>query len=138
MTPVVRPRKFVDLAHPGGVALGQVVVDGDDMNALAFEGVEIDGKGCDQGFAFTGFHFGDGAVVQHHAADHLHVEMAHAQGALGGFADRGEGRNEKVVQGLAGGQFGPETCGFGLQVIIREGGKFGFQLVDFLDGSRDI
>ena len=58
-----------------------------------------------------------------------------AKGALGGLADRGEGRNQKIVEGLAGGQFGPETCGFGLQVSIREGGKFGFQRVDFLDGS---
>ena len=99
-------QETVNLAHPGGVALGQIVVDGDDVNALACKGVEVNRKGRDKGFAFAGFHFGNGAVVQNHAADHLHVKMAHAKGALGGFADHGKGRNKEIVQSLAGGQFG--------------------------------
>ena len=28
--------------------------------------------------ALSGSHFGDAAIVQHHAANHLHIEMAHA------------------------------------------------------------
>jgi hypothetical protein len=83
-------RGSVDLAHPFGVALGEVVVDGDDVDALAGERVEIDRQRRDQRLAFAGAHFGDRAVVQHHAADQLHVEMAHAEHALGGFANRGE------------------------------------------------
>jgi shikimate 5-dehydrogenase len=43
--------------------------------------------------------------VQHHAADQLHVEVALAEGALCGFAHRGEGRHENVVEILAAGQF---------------------------------
>ena len=50
-------QEIIDLSHPGGVALGQVVVDRDDVNAFAFEGIEINGKGRDQGLAFAGFHF---------------------------------------------------------------------------------
>ena len=34
----------VDMAHPLGVALGEIVVDGDDMDALTGECVQIAGK----------------------------------------------------------------------------------------------
>ena len=88
----------VDLAHPFGVALGEVVVDGDDMDALAGERVEIDRERGDQRLAFAGLHLGDVALVQHHAADQLDVEMALAERALGGLAHGGEGRDQKVVE----------------------------------------
>ena len=58
---VAQAEEIVDLAHPGGVAAGQVVVDGDDVDALAGQGIEIDGERRHQGLAFTGAHFGDGA-----------------------------------------------------------------------------
>ncbi len=79
---------FVDRAHPFGVAPGQVIVDGDDVDALAGERVEIGGKGGDERFSFARFHFGDFAVVQHDSADELHVEVAHAEGAPARFADQ--------------------------------------------------
>ena len=68
----------VDAAHPFRVAAGQVVVHGDDVNAFAVERVEIGGQRGDERLAFAGLHFGDLAVVQDHAADHLHVVVAHA------------------------------------------------------------
>ena len=94
----------VDLPHPLGVAPGQVVVDRDDVDALAVERVEIDRQRGDQGLAFAGPHLGDLALVQDHAADQLHVEMALAERALGGLAHGGEGLGQDVVQGLALGQ----------------------------------
>ena len=60
-------QKAVDLAHPLAVALGQVVVDGDDVHALAGQGVEVGGQGGHQGFAFTGLHFGDAPLMEHDA-----------------------------------------------------------------------
>ena len=97
-------QEAVDLPHPFAVALGEIVVDGDDMHAFAGQRVEIDGQGGDQRLAFAGLHFGDVAVVQHHAADQLHVEMALAEGALGGLAHHREGFRQEVVQRLALGQ----------------------------------
>ncbi len=91
-------QEAVDLAHPAAIALGEVVVDGDDMHALAGERVQIDGEGGDQRLAFAGLHLGDVALMQHHAADQLHVEVTLAEGALGGFADGGESRNEEIVE----------------------------------------
>ena len=86
--------EIVDLAHPLGVALGEVVVDGDDVHAAAGERVEIDRQRGDQRLAFAGLHLGDLAFVQDHAADQLHVEMALAERALGGFAHGGEGGHQ--------------------------------------------
>ena len=53
--------ELVDAAHPFGVALGEIVVDGDDMHALAGERVEVDRQRRDQRLAFAGAHLGDGA-----------------------------------------------------------------------------
>ena len=97
--------ELVDLAHPLGVALGQVVVDGDDVDAVAGEGVEIAGEGGDEGFAFAGLHLGDLALVEDHAADELHVEVAHLHGAPAGLADDGEGLGKNLVEGGALGGF---------------------------------
>ncbi len=68
----------MNLAHPFGVARGEVIVDRNDMNAAAGEAVEIGRQGRDERFTFTRSHLGDAALVQGDAADHLHVEMAHA------------------------------------------------------------
>src|SRR3546814_9893125 len=38
-------QEAIDLPHPFGVAEGQIVVDGDDMDALAFERVQVTGQG---------------------------------------------------------------------------------------------
>ena len=46
----------VDLPHPLRIAAGEVVVDGDDMHALAGKRVEIGRQGGDQRLAFTGLH----------------------------------------------------------------------------------
>ena len=105
------PEEFVDGAHPGGVALGEIVVDGDDMDAAAGERVEIDGKRRHQRLAFAGLHLGDAALMQHHAADQLHVEMALADGALGGLADGGEGFRDQILE--RGALFHPRAERFG-------------------------
>jgi hypothetical protein len=44
MMPVGQAEEAIEAAHPFGVAAGEVVVDGDDMDALAGERVEVDGK----------------------------------------------------------------------------------------------
>ena len=91
----------VDPAHPLGVAAGQVVVDGDDVDALAFERVQVGGQRRDERLAFAGLHLGDLAAVQHHAADELDVEVPHVQHAAAGLADDGERLGQQVVERLA-------------------------------------
>ncbi len=123
----------VDLAHPFGVAPGQIVVDGDDVHALAGERVEIDRQRRDQGLAFAGLHLGDLALVQDHAADELHVEMALAEGALGGLAHGGEGRHQEVVELGAVGDLLLEFVGAGAQRLVGELLDLRLQGVDGVD-----
>ena len=92
----------IERAHPLHVAAGEVVVDRDDVDALAFEGVQIGRQRGDQRLAFAGHHFGDRAAVQHHAADELHVEVPHVQEAAAPFAADGKGFDQHVVERFAG------------------------------------
>lgn len=115
-------QELVDPAHHLGVALGQVVVDRDQVNALAGQRVEISGQGADEGLALTGLHLGDIAEVEGRAAHDLHVVVALAEGALGGLAHGGERLGQQVVQRL--------TIDVPLLVLISEGPQLGVGEVD--------
>ena len=95
------PEAVVERRHPGGVAPGEVVVDRHEVDALAGERVERDGERRGERLALAGLHLGDRAPVQHHAADQLHVEVAHLQRAPRGLADDGEGLGQEIVERLA-------------------------------------
>ena len=114
------PEEAVDAAHPLRVAAGQVVVHGDDVDALAFERVEVGGQRGDQRLAFAGLHLGDLAAVEDHAADHLDVEMPHVERAAPGLADDGEGLGQQIVERLAVGQPRAEFRGLGAQLLVGE------------------
>src|SRR5581483_1834459 len=124
-----------DLAHPRRVAAGEVIIDRHDMDALAGERVQIDRERRHQRLAFAGLHLGDVALVQHHAADQLHVEMALAEGALGRLAHRGEGRNQDVVERLTLRELFAELLGAGLQRFVGESSDFRLQRIDGIDAG---
>jgi hypothetical protein len=125
----------VQAAHPLGVAGRQVVVDRNDMHALAGNGIEVGRQRADQRLAFTGAHFGDLAVVQHHAADHLDVEVAHAQGTHPGFANDRKGFGQQGIERFAIGVALAELVGLGAQGIVAQGLQGRFERVDTLDGQ---
>ena len=136
-----QPQETIDLPHPFGVAAGEIVVDGHDMNALALQRVEIGGERRDQRLAFARSHFGDLAAVHDDAADHLDVEMAHPQRAHCGLAHRRKGFGQDVVERFAGFEPGAEFRRLRLQrrVIIRlHRGFKGVDLVDDLADRGDI
>ena len=118
MVPTCRPRKSIDAPHPAGVPAGQVIVYRDDVHAFAGEGIQVGGQDRDQGFTFTGFHFGDFALVEDDAADELDVEGSHTQGPEGSLPGYGEGLGEEVVQGLPPVQALLEVGGFGGEIRI--------------------
>ena len=95
------PEEAVDAAHPLGVAAGEVVVHGHDVDALALERVQVGGKRGDERLALAGLHLRDPALVKDRAADELHVEVPHVQHALAGFADDGERLDQQVVERFA-------------------------------------
>ena len=138
MTPTRKPEELVDAAHPLGVAAGEIVVDRDDVDAAAGERVQIDGEGGDQRLAFAGLHLGDGALVEHHAADELHVEMPLPERALGGLAHSceglaAEGRRASVPSATCW----RKVVGLRLQLGVAQRLDLGLQGVDRLDESAD-
>ena len=88
-------------AHPFRVALGEIVVDGDDMHALSRKRVEVSGKSGDERLAFARAHLRDSALMQTDAADDLHVKVLHAQNAPRRFPERRKRVGENVVQRFA-------------------------------------
>ena len=122
----------IEPAHPFGVTLGEVVVDGHDMHALAFKRVEDDGQRGDEGFAFAGLHFGDLALVERHRAEKLHIVMAHAEHADAGFADQREHFRQHGVDVLfAALHLIPINRQTLRQLLVRKSLHFGLKRIDF-------
>ena len=80
--------EIVDLPHPFGIALGEVVVHRHHVHAAPGERVQIDRQRRHQRLAFAGLHLRDAALVQDHAADELDVEMPLPERALRRPRDR--------------------------------------------------
>ena len=126
----------VKRAHPLGVPFGEVVVNGDDVDTHAGEGVEIDRKGGDEGFTFTGLHLGDDAAMEAGATDELNVEVDHLpQDILVGDVD--------VLAAHATGSVFDDGKGFGknfLEIFFAEFGELVFDVAKgffrFFDGGR--
>src|SRR5690606_16195658 len=133
-----QPQPVVQLAHLGGVAAGEVVIDRDHVHALALQGIEVARQGGDQGLALAGAHLGDLAHVQHHAADQLHVVVAHAQHAHAGLAAHGEGLGQHLVQRLAVGHALAEFGGLGLEFGVGQRLHLRLEGVDLPDDPAQL
>ena len=123
-----------DGAHPARVAPGQVVVDGDQVCPAAAERVQVERQAGDQRLALAGFHLGDLAQVEDDAPDHLHVEGAQPERALGGLAHEGVGVDQQVFQFLARAGALSQLVGVGAESGVVEGFELGLQLGDRLRG----
>ena len=127
----------VHLAHPLAVALCQVVVDGDDVDALSGQGVEVSGQGGYQGLAFTGLHFGDTALVKDDAADELDPVGAHAQHPPGRLPAGSKGLGQDIVQRLTVLETLLKFGGLGLQLLVCQGLVLLLQRFDLIHQRRD-
>ena len=87
---VGEPEEVEHRAHPFVVAGGEEAVDGDDVDALALQGIADGGHRAGQGFALAGGHFGDVPVEQGEGALELDVEGGDAEGAAGDLPEDGE------------------------------------------------
>ncbi len=95
-----QPEEAEDASHPVRIAPCEIVVDGDDVHALAGQRIEIGGERRDQRLAFAGAHLGDLAVMQHRTADQLDVEVAHVEHAPARLAHHGEGIRLDLIERL--------------------------------------
>ncbi len=89
---------LVNRRHPFAVAAGQVIVDGDDVDAFSLKSVEESGQRGHKRLAFASDHFGDVAAVKDDAAKHLYVEVPHVLSAESGFAAGRERFRQQVVE----------------------------------------
>ena len=124
---------LIDAAHPLGVALGKVIIDSNDVHALAGNSVEIASQRGDEGLTFAGLHLGDVALVQCHGANKLHVKVAHTHGALGSLTHGGKGLGEHVVERLAVGVTLAELIGLAAEFLLGHLLKLGLKTVDLVD-----
>ena len=90
-----------DGAVPLGVALGEVVVRRDEVDARAGERVQVERGGGDERLALTGLHLGDVALVQDDRAHHLDVEHPLLRLAPARLADGCVGVEDELVERLA-------------------------------------
>ena len=90
----------IDLSHPLGISLRQIVVDGDDMNTLTFQRIQIGRQRCHQGLTFTGLHLGNPALMQGDAADNLYFERLHSHASPCSLPAHSEGFHQQIIQGF--------------------------------------
>ena len=111
----------MNLSHPFRVALCEVVVDGDDVHALAGQRVEVRRVRCHQRFALAGTHLGDTSLMKRNAAHQLHMEVPHAQNARARFSYRRKRFGKNVVERFVV-VFQPvaELGGLGFQLLFAE------------------
>ena len=130
-------QKAVDLAHPFAVSLGQIVVDGDDVNATARQCIEVGGQRGHQRLTFTGLHLSDTALMQHDAADELHPIGTQTQHTVRCLPHGGKGLRQQVIQRLTVGQTLLELRGLGLKLGIGEGLVLVGQRLDLVSDGVD-
>ena len=106
------------------------------MYTIAAQRIQVGRQGCNQCLALAGPHLRDIAIVQHHAADQLHIERTHAHCAHGCLARDGKGFRQDFVEPLALFDAGFEFLGFGTQLLIAQGLQPLFKFVDFVDDLR--
>ena len=120
-----------NLAHPFGVATGEIVVHRHNMHTAPCEGVQICGEGRNKSFTLAGFHFRNIALMQENATHQLHIECPQTQGAFCAFAAVGKGFGQNCVQRFAIGNPLAEFGGLFFQTLVAQLFKLGLQRVDF-------
>ena len=103
------------------------------MDAGSRQRIEIGRERGDQRLALARAHFGDRALVQHHAADELDIEMALAEHATRRFAHRGKSRHQQIVELFARLQLGAEFFRLGAQFVIGQLLNFRLERVNRCD-----
>jgi hypothetical protein len=115
-----QPEELVQGSHPLCIATGKIVVHGYHVHRSARERIQVGGQRRHQRLALAGAHLGDLALVQGHATDQLHVEVAHAKGATPRLAGHGKRLGQQAVEGLAVGQARAELVGLRRQGDVIE------------------
>src|SRR5918995_295066 len=124
------PELVEDGADPLRVALGQIVVNRHEVDALALERVQVQRLDGDERLALTGLHLGDVALVQGDAAHQLDVEESDADRAPEGLPDRRKGLEEELLERLSALQALLELPGLAGERLVGELLELGLERPD--------
>ena len=125
--------KVINLSHPLRVAPGKVIIDGHNMDTTARQSIQINRERRDKRFAFSRFHFCNAALMQHHAADQLNIEMALTQRTPCSFPHGRKGWHKQIIQCFTRSDLGFEHFGTGQQLRVAQCLYFRFKRVDGFD-----
>ncbi len=114
------PQALVHRTHPGGVAAGQVVVEGQNVRPAALQGVEKDGRHRGERLALAGRHLDDPAPRESDAGENLLVEGALPEGAPRGLPGQGEGLRELRLDLRPPGHPGAQSAGLLGEADVQE------------------
>ncbi len=93
-------KEAVDLPHPLGVPLGEVVVHGDEVHAFFPQGVQVDRKRPRKGLALPRAHLCDPSCVKSGPAHELDIEVTLPDDPRGGLPHHGERLRKEAVDVL--------------------------------------
>ncbi len=96
----LQSQEFVYLTHPLRITLCQIVIDGNDMDTLAFQSIQISRKSGHQGLTFTGTHLCDTSLMQDDTTDQLYSVMLHVQNTLCSLSYSCISLRKQIVQSL--------------------------------------
>ena len=88
----------MNASHPFSVKACQVIVDRDDMHAIARQAIEIRRQSRHKGLSFTGLHFRNPTKVKRGSTHQLDIEMALSNDATRCLAYHGKRFNKKVFE----------------------------------------
>ena len=103
------------------------------MSTLPLQRIEVERQRGDERLALPRSHLGDISTMEHHAANHLHVIVTQANGALGRLPNRRKSLDQDIVQRLALGKPPAEFIGLGFKFGVVQQLQCLFKRVDLLD-----
>ena len=80
-------KESVNLSHLISITFRKVIIDCDNVNTFAFQGIQIGWQCSYKGLTFTSFHLGNTTLVKYDSTDELYFEMLHSQYSLGSLTD---------------------------------------------------
>ena len=93
-----QPQELMYFAHPLSITLCQIVIDCNDVHALAFQGIQICRQCGYQCLTFTCLHLSNTSLMQDNTTDQLYPVMLHTQYTLGSFTYSGKSLRQKIIQ----------------------------------------
>ena len=106
------------------------------MHPAPGQGVQIGRKGGDQRLALTGFHLGNVALVQEHAAHQLRVKGPQTQSPARGLPAIGKCLGQQRIQAFTAFKAGFQLGRLVDQPLIGQSFEFRLKRIDFFDHRR--